>query len=205
MSRPPILQPKPAKRRLVACVLAIVALCALSAAAELPFASSQNEWTQFLGMLGFGLYLLALGLSLFFAWTERRQFRLLAMIPLLLCLGSCAATTAVGRAARQAHFERQLPRYRALVERIQAENMLVSGKVVPIPLAQAERDLGYGVLAQQDTNGVLTVELLTGGGFPVIHSGYVYSSSGRIEPGSFFDQRWPHKMEVKPKWFRISD
>lgn len=205
MDQPAILEPKSAKARLGLCVLGTVALCGLSAAAELPFASAQNEWSQLLGMMGFGGYLLALMLSLLFAWTERRQLRLLAVIPLMLCFGSCAATTATGRAGRQAQFERQLPRYRALVERIQAENVLVSGEAVSVPLMETEHDMGYGVLAQRDTNGVLMVELLTGGGFPVKHSGYLYSSSGSITPGSFFDSRWPFKTEVKPKWFRISD
>ena len=70
---------------------------------------------------------------------------------------------------------------------------------------ETERDLGYLVLAERDTNGVLTVELLTGGGFPLMHSGYLYSSSGGVKLGSFFDERWPLKTEVRPKWFRISD
>ncbi len=206
MNRPPTSQPKPpGKGRLVACVAGIAVLCALSAASELHFASSQNEWTQLLGVLGVGAYLLALGFSLLFAWTERRQLRLLALIPLLLCFGSCAASTAVARAARQAEFERQFPRYLALVERIQLDNALVSGKVVSVPLSEAERDLGYSVLAERNTNGVLAVELLTGRGFPLKHSGYLYTSSGSIQPGSFFDSRWPLKTEVKPKWFRICD
>lgn len=191
--------------RLAACVLGVVILCGLSAAAELPFATSQNTWTQLLGILGFGGYLLALILSLIFAGTEWRQLRLLAVIPLLLWFGSCLATTAVGTASRRAQFERELPRYQALVERIQAGSRLDSGKVASVSLSEAERDLGYNVLAERDTNGVLTVEILTGGGFPLKHSGYLYNSSGRIIPGSFFDSRWPFKTEVKPKWFRISD
>src|SRR5215468_7008535 len=126
MNEPPILQPKPARRRLLWCVLGIVILCGVSAAAELPFASSQSLWTQLLGMLGFGGFLLALILSFLFAWTERRQLRLQALAPLVLCLGSCVATTAVGRGARRAQFERDFPRYMALVERIQADNTLAS-------------------------------------------------------------------------------
>jgi hypothetical protein len=205
MKEPPTLQPKPARGRLLWCVLGIAVLCGVSAAAELPFAYSQNLWTQLLGMLGFGAFLLALMLSLLFAWTERKHLHVLAIIPLLLCFGSCAATTAMGRGARRAQFERDLPRYVALVERIQADNTLVSGKVVSVTLSEGERDLGYTLLAERNTNGVLTVELLTGGGFPVKHSGYLYTSSGSIQPGSFFDSRWPFKTEVKPKWFRISD
>jgi hypothetical protein len=156
-------------------------------------------------MLGFGAFLLAVMLSLLFAWTKRRQLRFLAVIPLLLSLSSCVATTVLGRAARQAQFERQFSRYVALVENIQAESTVAPGEVVSIPLSEAERDLAHSLLAERTTNGVLVVELLTGGGFPLKHSGYLYTSSGSIQSGSFFDSRWPFKTEVTPKWFRISD
>lgn len=204
MSQPPVLR-KPSKGRLAGCVLATAVLCGLAVAADLPFAAAQNEWTQLLGMLGMGVYLLAWGLAALFAWTERNGIRLLALLPLAICLGSCAGSTMVGQAVRKARFEKQLPRYEALVERIRAGNVLVSGKVVSVSLAETERDLGYSVLAERDANGALTVELLTGGGFPVKHSGFLYSSSGSIKPGSFFDERWPIKTEVRSKWFRISD
>src|SRR5262245_54574307 len=149
MDKPPILGAKDARARLVRCVLGIIVLCGFSAAAQLPFARNQNGGTQLLGMLGAGGYFLALMFSLLFAWTERRQLRLLAVIPLALFFGSCAATTAMGIAARQAQFETRLPRYQALVDRIQAGDMLVSNKVVSIPLMETERDLGYEVRAQR--------------------------------------------------------
>ena len=109
-----------------------------------------------------------------------------------------------GQSGAAGTIRRQFPRYVALVERIQADNTLASG-IVSVPFSEAERDLGYNLLAERNTNGVLTVELLTGGGFPVKHSGYLYTSSGSIQLGSFFDSRWPLRTEVKPKWFRISD
>ena len=34
---------------------------------------------------------------------------------------------------------------------------------------------------------------------------YLYTSSGGIQPGSIFDSRWPLKIQMKPKWFRIGD
>ncbi len=169
-----------AKGRLLLCVLGVAVLCGLSAAAELPFASSQDGWTQLLMILGSGGFLLAVMFSSLFAWSERKQLRALAIIPLLLCFGSCAGANALGRNARRAQFERDFPRYVALVERIQTDTMLASGKVVSVPVFEAERDLVYRLLAEKATNGVLTVELLTGGGFPVKHSGYLYSSSGTI-------------------------
>src|SRR5215470_15756928 len=147
MNEPPILQPKPARGRLLWCISGIAILCGVSAVAELPFASSQNVGTQLLGMLGFGGFLLALILSFLFAWTERKQLGLLALAPLLLCLGSCVATTTVGRGARQARFERDFPRYVALVERIQADSTLASGKVVSVPLSEADHELVYSLLA----------------------------------------------------------
>lgn len=156
-------------------------------------------------MLGFGGFLLALVFSLLFICTEHKQLRWLALAPLLLFLGSCVATTAMSRAAHRAQFEKNFPRYLALVERIQADNRLASGKVVTMPLMDADRDLVYLVLAERNTNGVVSIELLTGAGFPVKHSGYLYTSSGTVEPGSFFDSRWSRRSEVKPKWFRISD
>jgi len=204
LNQPPVL-PKPAKGRLVGCLLATGLLCGIAAGADFPFATAQNVWTQILGMLGLGLYLLALGFAVLFAWTERKELRLLAVIPLAVCLGSCAATAVVGRSARTAQFEKRLPRYEALVERIRAGDALVSGRVISVPLVETERDLGYAVMAQRDADGVLTVELLTGGGFPVKHSGYLYSSSGSVKSGSFFDERWPFKTAVKQNWFRISD
>lgn len=204
MSQPPVLRGS-AKGRLAGCVVATAVLCGLAVAASFPFAAAQNEWTQLFGVLGMGVYLLAWGLAALFAWTEQKGLRLLALLPLAVCLGSCAGSTMVGQAVREAQFASHLPRYEALVERIRAANVLVSGKVVSVPLAETERDLGYSVLAEQDANGILMVELLTGGGFPVKHSGFLYSSSGSIKPWSFFDERWPSKTEVRPKWFRISD
>jgi hypothetical protein len=164
----------------------------------------KNE-NSFFGVLGFGGFFLALTVSLFFAWTERKVLRVLALLPLLLCLGSCVVTTAIERSARQARFEGDFRRYAALVEKIQGDSTLTPGNVVSVPVSGSDRDLIFGLLAERSTNGALSVEMLTGGGFPVKHSGYLYTSSGSVQPGSFFDLRWPFKTEVKPKWFRISD
>ena len=104
---------------------------------------------------------------------------------------------------RQVIFQRSLPRYESIIHQIESGAIPVSGELRHI--SQVEGNWAYAVLAQRGTNGVLTVEFLTGGGFPVKHCGYLYSSSGVIESGSLADARWPKKHEVRPSWFRISD
>ena len=106
---------------------------------------------------------------------------------------------------REAEFEKRLPRYQALIERIKVETGIDPGKVSSVSLTEGERDLCYSISAGHETNGTLIVELLTGGGFPLKHSGYLYSSSGKVEEGSFFERRWPIIYEVKTNWFRIAD
>jgi hypothetical protein len=71
--------------------------------------------------------------------------------------------------------------------------------------AESEARLVYRVYAEKATNGILMVEFDTEAGFPVKHSGYLYSSSGQIESGSRMDSRWPIREEVRSGWFYVSD
>jgi hypothetical protein len=88
---------------------------------------------------------------------------------------------------------------------MESGSIVVSDKFDRIPQAETEARLVYRVFAEKDTNGVLMVEFDTESGFPVKHSGYLYSSSGTIEPGSQMDSRWTFRQEVKSRWFYISD
>ena len=111
----------------------------------------------------------------------------------------------VARATRTAQFEQRFPRYQALVAKMESGAVPVAAEGQSVALSESDRDLAYSVLAQKDTNGLLTVEFLTGSGFPLVHSGYLYSLSGTVQPGSFFHSRWPLRTQVRPKWFRIAD
>ena len=109
------------------------------------------------------------------------------------------------RVIRHVIFVRSLPSYEAIVQQMESGRILVSTNFNPVPQAVPLAPLTYVVLAQRDTNGVLAVAFMTESGFPVMHSGYLYVSSGIIEPGSTEDSLWPIRKEERPRWFFISD
>ena len=111
----------------------------------------------------------------------------------------------MGRTVHQALFAWALPSYEQVVGEIQAGRIVVTEKFDRIPEAEARARLAYAVFAQRQPDGTLLVEFLTESGFPVKHSGYLYSSSGTIEKGASIDSRWPIKRKVREHWFYISD
>lgn len=149
-----------------------------------------------LGLLVFGF------ISIVLAFTRWRHERWRSIIPFGACALAVILAPEVGSRIRQFMFHRSLPRYESIIRQMESGNIPVSVELQRVP--QAEGTVAYAVLAQR-TNGVLNVEFLTGGGFPVKHSGYLYCSSGVIERGSLIDSRWPKRREVRPSWFRISD
>jgi len=149
-----------------------------------------------LGLLVFGF------ISFVLIFTRWRQERWRSFIPVGACALAVVLAPEVGGLIREFIFQRSLPHYEAIIRQMEAGSIPVTSELRRIP--QAEGSLAYAVLAQR-TNDVLSVEFLTGGGFPVKHSGYLYCSSGAIERGSLIDRRWRKKREVRPSWFRISD
>ena len=137
--------------------------------------------------------------------SEWRQRRWRSMIPLSACVVAFFLSGMLVRTARHFVFVWALPSYEAVVHQMESGSILVSTKFDNIPRAESEARLVYRVFAQRDTNGVLMVEFDTESGFPVKHSGYLYSSSGVIQPGSRMDSRWPIRQELRSRWFYISD
>lgn len=109
---------------------------------------------------------------------------------------------AVSHAIENTLFQQTLPRYEGIIKQMESGIIPVSSELRLLPLLK-DNSL-YAVLAQRDTKGVLTVEFLTDGAFPVKHWGYLYCS-GSIEPHSLAVSRWPKRRELRPHWFRISD
>lgn len=100
-------------------------------------------------------------------------------------------------------FRRSLPNFESIVHRMDSGAIPVTAEWRRFP--EAEGGGVYAVSAQRSTNGKLTVEFLTGRGFPVKHSGYLYCSVGSLERGSIAEKRWLRRQRVSPTWYRISD
>jgi hypothetical protein len=151
----------------------------------------------FLGMLA------AIPLSFIWIFRDWRQHRWLAALPFMVCILSFVGSFQMAMSVRDRLFDWALPSYEMVVQQMQAGRFIVTTNWSQIPGAEAQARLAYEVYAQKDTNGVFTVEFLTEGGFPARHSGYLYSSSGVIEPGSLPFARWP-PIKLRPKWFYVS-
>jgi len=139
---------------------------------------------------------------IFIEWRERRW---LSLLPLAACVLSVLISVPILRTARHQIFVKSLPSYEEVVRQMEAGSIPVSTNLSPVPQAVPLAHLAYAVLAERRTNGALTVEFLTEGSFPLKHSGYLYVSSGVVEPGSREDERWPIRHEERPRWFYISD
>lgn len=153
----------------------------------------------------FPCFLVAVVISIVCIFREWRQRRWFSLVPFASCVLAVVISDAVSHRIRHAIFIQSLPSYEAVVQQMESGSILVPTKLSPLPQAVPLADLAYAVLAQKDTNGVLMVEFLTEGGFPVKHSGYLYVSSGVVEPGSMEDDRWPFRHEERPRWFYVSD
>jgi NADH:ubiquinone oxidoreductase subunit K len=164
--------------------------------------------TPFLQLLSLPLALLffaAIGTSLVCVFAGWRQCRWRSVLPLASCVIAVFLSGMLVRTARHFVFVWALPSYEAVVHQMESGSILVTTNFDNIPQAESEARLVYRVFAQRETNGVLMVEFDMESGFPVKHSGYLYSSSGVIEPGSRMDSRWPIRQEVRSRWFYISD
>lgn len=169
------------------------------------FFSHRTLISQLLTLPIFPCFLVAVIISIVCIFREWRQRRWLSLLPFASCVLAVVISDAVSHRIRHAIFIQSLPSYEAVVQQMESGSILVPAKLNPVPQAVPLAHLAYAVLAEKGTNGALTVEFFTEGGFPVKHSGYLYISSGVIEPGSTEDKRWPIRHEERSRWFYISD
>lgn len=179
---------------LVAWMLATTAFAA-HPTSELQFAS--------MALVPFLLGAILVSVGLVFTRWKRRGMR--ALLPLLTCGLAAVAPFEVARPIHAAIRAWAFPSYERLVDRIRSGDIPVSGELRRVDGAESQARLAYAVFASRDSNEVLTVEILTGGGFPVRHWGYLYCSSGVIAPGSTSAERWRRRKGLGRGWFEISD
>jgi len=158
-------------------------------------------WTMLLALV---FFVACLG-SIVLVFTGWRQCRWRSVIPLAACFLAVVSYWELVPVIRQQIFARSLPSYESVIRQMESGQIAVSTNSMRSPLAEKQARLVWAVFARKDINGLLTVEFLTEKGFPVLHSGYLYTASGVIAPGSEADSRWPIKHQERPKWFYISD
>ena len=157
-------------------------------------------------LLGLLLSLIWFSVSIFSAvlvfidWRERRWR---ALLPLAACVFTMVIFGPLARLITPVVFAWSLPSYEAIVRQVESGAIPVSTEFSEIPQAQRQARLAQSVDAQKDADGVVRVIFWTESGFPALHSGYLYSSSG--EPGAGMGAGWSIRETVRSNWFSISN
>lgn len=142
------------------------------------------------------------GFSLYF------REKLKAFVPALICIIGLPASMLIGShlggVIQSDRFQKNLPRYEAVVELIEKGELTTNSQSSLIRLPDQYGDLAWATMAKSSGTNVV-IEFMTEGGFPVIHSGYLFISSGNIQNDPDSVQRWPYHSRVNSNWFRISD
>jgi hypothetical protein len=94
--------------------------------------------------------------------------------------------------------------YEAVISLIDKGQIRVEAPLRPIVVPDSYKHLAYAVLGSRDPEGVLTVEFITGSGFPVKHSGFLYRSDDNAL-GWEHISRWPRLERIDTNWYRIGD
>ena len=188
------------KRSLVVVIAATVCFVALST-----FKAHRSLSGQAILFLLTPVYASCLVVSVIELFRGWRTYKLHAFIPLIACALAWYGSYPVGSLLRSWLFIHDLPRFQSIVDGVHQESLPVDGEIKVIPISKADQSRIQRVFAHQAAGGTLIVEFGTENGFPVKHSGYVYSSSGILPSDPQFHYRWPYTDEVQPKWFRVSD
>lgn len=179
-------------------------IAAIAFAVLTAFAAHKTTLMQFLSLLIMLALVVIFCVSVVRIFTRWRERRWRALIPLGACISAVLGAMIVGRMARAAIFAWALPSYEHVVSDIESGRISVSDQFNRNPAAERTARLAYAVFAQRKSNGSLFVEFLTEGGFPVKHSGYLYSSSDHLDD-SFIKSRWPIASHLREHWFYVSD
>lgn len=131
-----------------------------------------------------------------------------AFVPALVCfiglLASFFIGACLGNAIKDWRFQKDLPRYNAVVGLIEKGDLKPTSENLFIKLPNEYADLAWAVVAKTNNNK-MTIEFMTESGFPVKHSGYLFISNGDIETDVNALQHWPYHSRINMNWFQISD
>lgn len=181
-------------------------LVVLNFATAAYFFAHRTPEKQFLIMpfdCGSLVFLLAmLGVGLYFC----RRDKLRAFLPFIICLAGLPLGFFMGghlgSYIKDQRFNRNFPRYLEVVRLIRSGKI---GNPLPFELPPPYSDLARRAEVETNSNGAISIEFITELGFPVKHSGYLYTSDGEMKNDPRSLERWPYHSRINTNWFRISD
>lgn len=184
--------------------LAILAIAGSWLVGETVFAAFHTPGVQLAVMLLFLLFFCASAASLIALVRGWRTSGWRAAIPLIACVAAWWLAPIVSRMVDAGIFARDLPAFEAIVARPDVQ-ATAPGADVTVELSDKEKQVAWHVDAERTPDGTLLVTLLNGSGFPVKHSGFLYSSTGRVPPDARMNERLPYRGAMRDHWFSVSD
>lgn len=141
-----------------------------------------------------------------YGFRNRRKLRYAAVTPFALSAGvffMAPSLTSAGVHIRDIAFVSNIEKYDKFINEMKTGDIQIGERITKIYIPRKYSDLAQVVFAKKNETGEITAEFIIGGGFPVKHSGYLYSSSGIIDEET--RERWPRRIKVEERWYRISD
>ena len=170
-------------------------------------AFQMNPLIQLIVMLCVFVFVLTLiinFLSIPFRWKSQGKWAVLPFGFSVLSIMFFLFTLGLGFEVKMLKFRSQKPEYEQVIDLIKQGNIPIRKELDRLKIPDRFDHLAYSVMGTRDDNGVITVEFLTEGGFPVKHSGFLYRSDGQPKKWERID-RWPIYGEIETNWYRISD
>jgi hypothetical protein len=184
-------------------VFSVVAVL-LTFLSSLWFSVKPTGEAQFVAMLLILISILLLVISSVVGIRVARRYRFRAFIPAAICLVglpvSFMLSSFLGGSIRDWHFRKNLPRYTQVVHLIENGEIKTYNRRVNLPDQYSDLSLATFV---ETNNQKMSIEFITGMGFPVKHSGYLYVSTGNIDSDVL--KHWHFRSRINANWFRISD
>ncbi len=153
-------------------------------------------------IMGFLVLLIASVIVLFTRWKESKWK---SFYPLTIYMVVIVYMVIAVPAIKDIVFKKNLAKYEKIVSMIDYGEIKIDTSRKKIELPDDYKTLAYVAFGKRDSEGVLTIELFTGAGFPVKHSGYIYRSDGQLSSDSDIYKRSRYIKRKNQKWFYFVD
>lgn len=183
-------------------------LVALNFITMLIFSEHKTPGRQLFAMATNGFLMILFVATLFDGLLKCTKEKFRAFIPAAICITGIFASFFVGsylgNMLENRRINKDLPSYVSIAHRIEKGEIKTGTSLSRIELPAQDKDLAQITLARTNNEGAV-IEFVTGLGFPVKHSGYLYISTGKIDNETDSLRRWPYHARINVNWFRVED